>query len=182
MGPGWNSPKGPQPEKRRNLGPGRGPHQMAQKSKERERAARWRRGAALAPATPRALAAGRAAARRQGLISCNRCAPRRLAASRQAVSVQHRRAARTDPVGRAPRLRARPRRTASALPPQAGCRPGSRAARAPEAGLRFRTPPSPAPNHPGWSLTRGPRRAARCRRPPLRSFHPEFLCGAAGCA
>lgn len=86
---------------------------MAQKSKERERAARRRRGAALAPATPRALAAGRAAARRQGSFSGNRCAPRRLAASRQAVSV------RTTPEGG---LRAR---TRSEEPPDLARAPGA---------------------------------------------------------
>lgn len=72
------APRGLRRRRTVTLALARGPFRGLQTSKERERATRRRRGAALSRATPRVLAAGgrRGAARRRGSFPRNRCVPR----------------------------------------------------------------------------------------------------------
>lgn len=172
---GRGSPEGPQPETRRDLGPGQGPFRRAETSKKREPATRRRRGAPLSRAAPGALAAwGRSGGGAEaGAVLPQQVLPEARAGRFPPLSLAPGRAceyfvlpeaaagARGDPVRRA----AQPSPRARGAQPQL-CSSGSREPRPPEASRQFlcAPPPAPTPDLRGASLTLSP-----VARPPLRS-------------
>ena len=150
---GRGSPEGPQPEKRRDLGPGQGPFQRAETSKKREPATRRRRGAPLSRAAPGALAAwGRSGGGAEaGAVLPQQVLPEARAGRFPPLSLAPGRAceyfvlpeaaagARGDPVRRA----AQPSPRARGAQPQL-CSSGSREPRPPEASRQFLCAPPPS--------------------------------------